>query len=288
MVAPLEAELEAREIDNLVFILDTGLRTVPLAILHDGEDFIVERYSIGLMPSLSLTDTRHVDIKDVEVLAMGAAEFPGQNQTPLPAVPLELAAITESLWPGRFVLNKDFTAEKLRQIRKVKPFGILHLATHAEFLPGRPSNSYIQWWDQRLTFNQLQQQVRFYDPPIEMLVLSACKTAIGDLEAELGFAGMAVQVGVKTALGSLWYVSDEGTMGLMTSFYGQLKRAPVKAEALRRAQVAMLRGRVRLEEGQLVTPVGEFPLPPALTKVGDRDLSHPYYWSAFTMIGNPW
>jgi len=288
LVAPLEAELAAQEVENLVFILDTGLRSLPLAALHDGESFIVERYSVGLMPSLSLTDTRYTNIKDVQVLAMGAAEFPDYTQKPLPGVPLELAAITDSLWSGRSALNQDFTAENLHQIRQVQPFGILHLATHANFLPGRPSNSYIQWWDQRLSFNQLQQQVQFYDPPIELLVLSACKTALGDLEAELGFAGMAVQAGVKTGLGSLWYVSDEGTMGFMTSFYDQLRQAPIKAEALRRAQMAMLNGEARLEDGQLVTPAGQFPLPPELAQLGDRQLTHPYYWSAFTMIGNPW
>jgi len=288
LVAPIEAELAAREIDNLVFVLDTDLRSLPLAALHDEDGFIVERYSVGLMPSLSLTDTRYANIKDVQVLAMGAADFPGQDQTPLPGVPLELAAITESLWSGRSALNQDFTSRKLHQIRQVQPFGILHLATHANFLPGRPSNSYIQWWDQRLSFTQLRQQVQFYDPAIELLVLSACKTAIGDLEAELGFAGLAVQAGVKTGLGSLWNVSDEGTMGLMTSFYGQLRQAPIKAEALRRAQIAMLNGEVRLESGQVVTPDGSFPLPPALAQLGDRDLTHPFYWSAFTMVGNPW
>jgi len=288
LVAPLEADLAAHEIDNLVFVLDSGLRSLPLAALHDGDGFLVERYSVGLMPSLSLTDTRYANINNVQVLAMGAAEFPDQDQKPLPGVTLELAAITDSLWPGRSVFNQNFTAETLHQIRRVQPFGILHLATHAEFLPGSPSTSYIQWWDERTSFNRLRQEVQFYDPPIELLVLSACKTAIGDPEAELGFAGMAVQSGVKTALGSLWYVSDEGTIGLMTNFYGQLKEAPIKAEALRRAQVAMLRGEVRLEGGQLVTPVGQFPLPSELAHLSDRKLNHPYYWSAFTMIGNPW
>jgi CHAT domain-containing protein len=60
---------------------------------------------------------------------------------------------------------------------------------------------------------------------------------------ELGFAGLSVQAGVKSALASLWFVSDEGTMALMTKFYQELKQAPIKAEALRRTQVAMLKGR---------------------------------------------
>jgi CHAT domain-containing protein len=97
-----------------------------------------------------------------------------------------------------------------------------------------------------------------------------------------------VQSGVKSALASLWNVSDEGTVGLMSEFYQQLEEAPIKAEALRRAQLAMLTGKVRIEGGKLVTSEGEFPLPPELVKLGDRDFSHPYFWSAFTMVGNPW
>jgi CHAT domain-containing protein len=74
----------------------------------------------------------------------------------------------------------------------------------------------------------------------------------------------------------------------MTEFYEQLKEAPIKAEALRLAQLAMLKGEVRLQDGKLITSRGSFPLPPELAKLGDKDLSRPYYWSAFTMIGNPW
>ncbi|NES80933.1 MAG: CHAT domain-containing protein [Moorea sp. SIO2B7] len=120
------------------------------------------------------------------------------------------------------------------------------------------------------------------------MVLSACRTALGDEEAELGFAGLAIAAGVKSTLGSLWYVSDEGTLALMTRFYEELKQAPVKAEALRQAQLAMLRGEVRTTNGQILTRNGNINLPPNLANLGGAQLSHPYYWSAFTLIGNPW
>jgi CHAT domain-containing protein len=67
-----------------------------------------------------------------------------------------------------------------------------------------------------------------------------------------------------------------------------LREAPIKAEALREAQLAMLRGEVRLENGRLVSGDRTFELPPSLVELGDKDLKHPYFWSAFTMIGNPW
>jgi filamentous hemagglutinin family protein len=285
LVAPIEPDLKTRKVQNLVFLMDAGLRSIPIAALHDGQGFLIERYSLGLMPSLSLTDTRYQDIKGVEVLAMGADKF--ANLKPLPAVPLELLTITEQLWKGKSFLNNAFTLENLKEQRRIQPFGIIHLATHAEFDSGEPSHSYIQLWDTQLRLDQLR-QMSWNNPSVELLVLSACQTALGSQEAELGFTGLAVQAGVKSALGSLWYVSDEGTLGLMTDFYEQLKTAPIKAEALRQVQLSMLRGQVRIEGGELYTPRTKIPLPPELAGVGNKTLSHPYYWAAFTMIGNPW
>jgi filamentous hemagglutinin family protein len=284
LVAPLEPDLNALGIENLVFILDAGLRTVPLPALHDGQGFLVEKYSVGLMPSISLTDTRYQDIKDAQVLAMGASKF--TNQPPLPAVPKELSAIA-SLWSGKALLNKDFTLNNLKGQRRQQPFGIVHLATHASFQPGEPGNSYIQLSDTKLRLDQMR-QLGWNNPPLQLLVLSACRTAEGSEEVELGFAGLAVQAGVKSALASLWYISDEGTMAMMVEFYKQLQQAPIKAEALRRAQVAMLKGEVKLEDGKLVTSKEVLPLSPELTELGNQNLSHPKFWAAFTMIGNPW
>ena len=285
LVAPLEKDLQAKQINNLTFIMDAGLRSIPLAAMHDGTGFIVERYSVGLMPTLSLSDTRYVDVRKSQVLGMGASQF--TDLQPLVATPVELSLITGQLWQGRFFLNEGFTLENLRSVRSQTPFGIIHLATHAEFKPGAASNSYIQLWNSKLTLDQLR-LLGLHDPPVELLVLSACRTSLGDENAELGFTGLAVQAGVKSALGSLWYISDEGTLGLMTNFYEQLKQSPIKAEALRRSQLAMLRGEVRVEGGKLVTSGSSFPLSPELAQLGDKDLSHPYYWSAFTLIGNPW
>ncbi len=126
------------------------------------------------------------------------------------------------------------------------------------------------------------------NPPVELVVLSACRTALGDEQAELGFAGFAVQAGAKSTLASLWYVSDEGTLGLMSEFYEQLKISPIKAEALRRTQLAMLKGQVEFKNGKLTISRGDVNLPPVLRRLGNKALQHPYFWSAFTLIGNPW
>ena len=284
LIAPLEETMAARGIDLLMFSMDAGLRSLPLAALHDGEKFLVEKYRFSLIPSLNLTDTRYQDIRDRQVLAMGASEF--QNQQPLPAVPAELSAIAGELGQGEFFLNQAFTLENLKIQRASEPFAIVHLATHAEFRSGNAEKSYIQLWDEQLSLDRLR-SLQWNKPPVELLVLSACRTALGDEQAELGFGGLAVQAGAKSALASLWYVSDEGTLALMTEFYRQLRLAPNKAEALRLAQIEMLSGRVLIENGEVKGSRGNISLPPELANISARDLSHPYYWAAFTAIGSP-
>jgi filamentous hemagglutinin family protein len=287
LIAPIESELTAAKIDTLLFSMDAGLRGLPVAALHDGKQFLVEKHSLALIPSVSLMDTRYQSLKGARVLAMGASEFRDQN--PLPAVPVELQTITQQLWQGQAFLNEGFTRNNLNEQRQNYPYQILHLATHGEFQPGNISNSYIALWNEKLRLDELS-KLRLNNPPVELLVLSACRTAVGDEKAELGFAGFAVAAGVKSALASLWYVSDEGTLGLMTEFYSQLNHAKIKAEALRQAQLAMIRGEVRIESGTLRGggTRGGVALPAQLATLGNTNLSHPYYWSGFTMIGSPW
>ncbi len=286
ILEPLEAELQKQGITNLVFLLDSGLRSIPLAAMHDGKGFIVERYSVGLIPSLNLTPLDHIPLQGSQVLAMGATTFGNSGLSPLPAVSLELNTVSQ-LWQGSEFLNDRFTLNNLIQQRRDTPFRMIHLATHGVFNPGDRSNSYIQLWDQRLGLNQLD-QLNWGNPPVDLLVLSACQTALGDKDAELGFAGLAVSAGVRTALASLWQVNDAATLGLMTKFYQQLQVTTTKSESLRQAQLAMIRGEVRLEDGNLVTADGRIPLTAELKELGNLRLNHPYYWSAFTLVGNPW
>lgn len=161
------------------------------------------------------------------------------------------------------------------------------MATHAAFNEGPNNESYIQLWNQRLRIDQLK-QLALEQSAVELLVLSACNTAIGNKESELGFTGMAALSGVRTAVGSLWSVSDLGTLAFMSEFYGQLKSTPSRAEAMRQAQQAMYAGKVQIKTNRLVTTQGSFLLPPNLRQVDTIDFSHPYYWSGFTMVGSPW
>ncbi|WP_427160122.1 CHAT domain-containing protein [Aliinostoc sp. HNIBRCY26] len=291
LISPLESELKNQGINNLMFVMDDGLRLIPLAALHDGKQFLIEKYSLALLPSFSLTDTTYQGLKDKQILAMGAEKFtPDQQQSALAAVPIELSTITQKFRKGRYLLNQDFNLDNLQSQSVNREYQIIHLATHANFFTdksGGHNQSYIQLYDRKIHFNQIRQLGWKKQPPVELLVLSACRTAVGDEEAELGFAGLAYQTGVKSALASLWYVSDIGTLGLMTEFYEHLNTAPIKADALRQAQIAMLTGQLRLQDGQLKTSFGELNLPSNLG-MNNRVLSHPYFWAGFTLIGSPW
>ncbi len=278
IIAPLETDLKTQNIDTLIFCMGTGLRSMPLAALHDGKQFLVEKYNLALIPAFNLLDHRPSFLSGTQLLAMGATEFKTQN--PLPAVELELSTITQTLWPGRSLLNQDFTLENLQQERSKTPYGIIHLATHADISAQSAENSYLQFWDQAFPLSHMR-DLNLRTPTVQLLVLSACRTALGTPQAELGFAGLSIQSGAKATIASLWSVSDGGSMILMTELYRQLKTSDIKAQALRNSQIALLSGKITLNT---LYPT----LPPALNTLKDADLTHPYYWAAFTLIGNPW
>lgn len=283
LIKPIEDELGPESIDTILFSMDSGLRTVPIAALHDGEQFLIEKYSVGMIPSLGLMNPHYQPLDNVRVLAMGASMFAALQ--PLPAVPAEIETISQ-LWPSRKFLNETFTQQNLINQQQQTPAQIIHLATHAEFTAGKAEDSYIQLWDKRLRLSDIH-TLGWDRPTVDLLVLSACRTALGDANAEMGFAGLAVAAGVKSALASLWTVSDVGTLALMSEFYHQLMDTSVKSDALRAAQLAMLKGKTHLEEKKL--PVTDTQLPEELRdNLDDLDLSHPYYWAGFTLIGSPW
>lgn len=284
LIQPVAAELKARKIDTILFCLGTGLRGLPLAALYDGQQFLVERYNLAIIPAFNLLESRSTTLKGLQVLAMGADKF--TNNTSLPAVPVELATITQQgFWPGKVFLNEAFTLKQFQKSRSQTPYGIVHLATHADISAKSVQDSYIQFWDQRLPLDRVR-DLRLDKPAVQLLVLSACRTALGTPNAELGFAGLAVQSGAKSVLASLWSVDDVGTLVLMSDFYRRLKTAPIKSNVLRSTQIAMLKSNLTLNNSAISRVRGSLPAELQTSQV--RDLSHPYYWAAFTMIGNPW
>ncbi|MCM1984539.1 CHAT domain-containing protein [Lyngbya confervoides] len=292
LVAPLASQLRAHQIDTVLFSLDDGLRSLPVAALHDGQRFLIETHSVALIPSFGLTDSglrSHLIQKPL--LAMGISKE-HQGLSALPAVPLELSALSQR-WQAHqaITLDESSTVKNLRDLNRQRHYGVIHLATHAQFNPGDINNSYIQLWNERLKLKKLNQLARELSwgqaPAVELLVMSACETALGSREAELGFAGAALLAEVKSTAASLWRVNDQGTLGLMNEFYAALQTSPTKAEALRTAQLAMLREEIFIQAGQLRsrgTQGMDLPLEAGLA--GDLNFRHPYYWSGYTIVGN--
>ncbi|BAQ62332.1 hypothetical protein GM3708_2738 [Geminocystis sp. NIES-3708] len=298
IIKPYQEEfLDKDNINNLLFCLENGVRLLPLVALHDGNNFLIEKYNITRIPAFNLIIPQYQSLKNPQVLAMGASNFPDQD--PLPAVTLELENIMKRLQnnyhisssrSSEVLLNEEFTLSNMQKQLQGNSFNIIHLATHANFNQGNPNNSYIQFWDQKLTLDKMA-SFPWQTAP-DLLVLSACNTAFGDRNAELGFTGVALQSGVKSALGSLWSVSDLGTFALITEFYEQLINQSAqnltKTQALRKAQNLLLQEKIYFQDNRLITPHGNIELPETLGLKGKITLSHPFYWGGFTLISNPW
>lgn len=285
LIDPLETYLEAEKIDTLLLCTGEKLRSLPFAALHDGEQFLVEKYNLARIPAFNLTDTSYEEKSPGQILAMGTSEF--EELPSLPGVEVELDTIVPKLWSGRKIVDQDFTVANLIKAHQQGSFSIVHIASHSLFNPGAPENSYIQFSDRKLTLDQIT-DLKLDQPQVDLLVLSACQTAIGNKDAEFGFAGLAMQTGIKSALASLWSIDDAGTVALMSEFYQQLKLTPIKSAALRQAQINLLQGKVFIE-GNSVRGIGvEVDLPDISTEAAPQNFSHPFYWAGFTIIGNPW
>jgi CHAT domain-containing protein len=282
---PLDPYLEAENIDTLLLCTGPKLRSLPFAALHDGDKFIVEKYNLALIPAFTLTDTSYQAQPDRQVLAMGTSKF--DNLPSLPGVAIELETIVPKLWSGRKIIDRDFTVANLQDTHQREGFEIIHIASHSEFTSGSPDESYIQFSDRRLSLAQIN-ELNLELPPVDLLVLSACQTALGDEDAEFGFAGLAMQAGVKSALASLWSIDDTGTVVLMSDFYQQLKSTPSKSAALRQAQVNLLQRKIFVKESQIQGLDVKVDLAQLNLDNQNQDFTHPYYWAGFTIIGNPW
>ena len=74
----------------------------------------------------------------------------------------------------------------------------------------------------------------------------------------------------------------------MSEFYQELKSTPIKAEALRKAQLDMLQEKVYVEGTKIRGSKIEVELPADTSEAELQNFNHPFYWSGFTIIGNPW
>ena len=95
----------------------------------------------------------------------------------------------------------------------------------------------------------------------KLVTLSACDTGVGEVKTGEGVYGLRrafFLAGSETLVMSLWPVSDYTTREMMTAYYGGLKKGLGRGEALRQAELSMLRRKGR---------------------------SHPFYWASFIQSG---
>ncbi len=211
LIQPLEKDLQAQNIDTLVFVPDGALRTIPLAALYDGEDFLVARYAVATIPGLTLTDPRPLPREDIQLLAAGLTDSV-QGFPPLPNVGPEIEQI-HALYDGMVLENTRFTLANFEKDLGEKPYSIVHVASHGKFQK-EASDTFLLTYDGKLSMDTLQGNMAsttYRDQPVELLTLSACQTAVGDDKAALGLGGVAVKAGARSALATLWYINDQAS-----------------------------------------------------------------------------
>ncbi|MDX2231386.1 MAG: CHAT domain-containing protein [Leptolyngbyaceae cyanobacterium bins.349] len=282
LVAPIDQDIQAAasaptksvdsskgaKVDTLVFVLDDVLRNVPLAMLWDGQQYLVEKYSIGLSLGLQLFDPQPLAREPLKVLAAGLSNPPEQFRRQfgeLPQVQTEIEAIASLGFSTTSLLEQDFTRQTLEAKINAAPFNVIHLATHGQF-SSRAEDTFILAADGPINVTQVDTLLRSRDvvrpEPIQLLVLSACQTAANDNRAILGLAGFAVRAGARSTLATLRNVDDAATAPLIEMFYRELndpKETITKAEALRRAQLSLLKS---------------------------QNFRNPKYWAPFVLVGN--
>ncbi|MEW6735615.1 MAG: CHAT domain-containing protein, partial [Acidobacteriota bacterium] len=279
-------------IDTLIIIPDDVLWKLPFqALLTPNNRFLIEDYTISYTPSLAvLRETMKKESKQLAkqkssltLLAFGNPTFDGENEDrfryllqklePLPNAKQEVIALQQIYGRNNSViyLGKDATEEHLKAW--AERCTILHIATHgivnsetpmysklvlAQPTEGSAEDGLLEAWE-----------ILNLDLNAELVVLSACDTAIGKIEKGEGVIGLVWALlisGCPTTVVSQWKVADLSTKEFMKSFHLNLKprftnggKRIMKASALRQA---------------------------ALTLIRDRRYRHPLFWAAFTMIGN--
>ena len=306
VIAPIGKDLEQAGAKTLMLSLDGALRYLPVAALHDGECYLVERYRLAVY-----TSAAGLDIKDRPSARWLVGGFglsrSVQDLDPLPHVPTELESIVrrditdkDGVLPGVIYLDESFSREAVESVL-IEGYPVVHVASHFELKPGTKDSSHLVLGDgTTLTLAEIRNDD--YDfGEVEMLTLSACNTAVGSSGANgsevESFGTLAQDQGAKGVLATLWPVADRSTGILMQNFYRLHADQPsmTKAEALHHAQLLFIRGQITSGDsqgegktrGMRVSSIeagaeekGSFTPDPT------KPYAHPFYWAPFILMGN--
>jgi CHAT domain-containing protein len=309
LLAPVEADLKRERADTLLWSLDGALRYIPVAALYDGQQYLVERYRNVVFTRAGkerLTSAPSPRWTGLGFGASGARTVEVLNEKiPFPALPgvtaeLErifgVPPVGRGVLEGGVLLDARFTAEAFLAELKRRPL-IVHIASHFKFVPGEDERSFLLLGDGgTLTLKQLKEYPDLFRG-VELLTLSACNTGAlrpGANGREIDtFAELAQRQGASAVMASLWAVADASTAELMSAFYRERERRGLsKAEALRQAQLALLKGdrkgevkEVSRKRAEVFGTESRINAPRFSTDAA-KPYAHPYYWSPFVLIGN--
>lgn len=268
LIRPLESALANNQIENIIYLPDGVLRYVPIAALYDGQHWFAEKYQSHNITAAALDDLTEKNLLPLSVLAGAFTNDIAAYQVQigqhtyrydgLPAAKQEIQNLEETIPNTVALLNWDFTPDSV--LGAVSGHRIVHLATHAKFVPGQPEESFILFGDGSTVNMRDIRQWRL--PNVDLVVFSACQTGTsveGDGKEILGLGFQVQQMGAGAAIASLWSVDDVATAALMNEFYKALSTGQTKAQALQQAQLKLIES---------------------------NSFSHPYQWAAFILIGN--
>lgn len=259
LIRPIDPLLAAHHVDTLVIVPDNALRVIPFGALFDGGHFLIERYATAIVPGMKLVAPKPFAAGPRVALVLGISQGV-QGFADLPNVSQEVAAV-HRLEGGNELVNSQFTGARFDAELKDTAYNIVHIASHGQF-GDTPQRTFLLAYDGELNMDKIEQDIKYgerRESALELLVLSACETATGDDRAALGLAGVALKAGARSALASLWYVSDQAAGDLVVDFYRGLQTGQSKAHALQAAQRQL---------------------------IASQRYAHPAYWAPFLLIGN--
>jgi len=253
---PIESVLNK---SSIIIVPHGVLHYLPMNALHDGRGYLIDHYSIRMMPSASAL--KYLSRKEVEksggVLIFGNPDL-GDLKFDLAYAEQEATEIANIRPKSKVLLRKDATEGALRKYSN--NYGYLHFATHGQFNPEYPLQSALLLAPDS-QYNGMLSVDKLYSLNLDaaLVTLSACETGLSKIANGDDLVGLIrgfLYAGSSSIVASLWKVDDLATAQLMTLFYKELQKND-KMEALRKAQLE--------------------------TK---KKYPHPYYWASFQLTGN--
>jgi len=291
LIEPLLSHITGKE---LIIVPHDVLHYLPFhALVGPDGHYLIEKYPIYYLSSASLLQFVKEKRKagGEKVLAFGNPDL-GDPEKNLEYAELEAAEVKNVYPQSTVYVKKDASEEKSKSLSPTHD--ILHFATHAQLNEDDPLSSAVLLAKEDKEDGRLEVREIFgMDLKANLVVLSGCDTGLGKLSTGDELVGLTrafIYAGTPSVVASLWSVDDSSTAQLMASFYRNLKTMS-KVEALRQAQLELIRGEGRSEMLAHrgvggIGKLGETVKSDASQNPISISTSHPYFWAPFILVGD--